>query len=126
MSDKYIRMKKLFFLIALLFVLPISAVAQATSESFTAYVGQRVQMKVTAEGTAPFTYAWYKGTTQITSATTDTLLFNSIQLSDAGSYKVVLTNFAGSGESQTVALVVIQAVAPSNVRITITVLPNTP
>lgn len=126
MSDKYIRMKKLFFLIASLFVLPISAVAQATSESFTAYVGQRVQMKVTAEGTAPFTYAWYKGTTQITSATTDTLLFNSIQLSDAGSYKVTLTNFAGSGESQTVALVVIQAVAPSNVRITITVLPNTP
>lgn len=118
-------MKKLFFLIASLFVLPISAVAQATSESFTAYVGQRVQMKVTAEGTAPFTYAWYKGTTLITSATTDTLLFNSIQLADAGSYKVVLTNFAGSGESQTVALVVIQAVAPSNVRITITVLPNT-
>lgn len=125
-GDKYCCMKKLFFLIATLLFVPISATAQVASETFNAYVGQRVQMKVTAEGTAPFTYAWYKGATQITSATTDTLLFSSIQLSDAGSYKVVLTNFAGSGESQTVALVVIQAVAPSNVRITITVLPNTP
>jgi hypothetical protein len=59
----------------------------------------------------------------ITAATMDTLLFNGIQLTDAGSYKVVLSNFAGSAESQTVALVVIQAVAPSNVRITITILP---
>ncbi len=118
-------MKNIFFLIAALLATPVSLAAQ-TPESFNVYVGQRVQMKATAEGTTPFTYAWYKGTTQITSATADTLLFNSIQLSDAGSYKVTLTNFAGSGESQTVALVVIQAVAPSNVRITITVLPNTP
>lgn len=117
-------MKKIFFLIAALLINPFSLGAQS-SESFNVYVGQRVQMRVTAEGTPPFTYAWFKGNTQI-SASTDILLFNSIQLSDAGSYKAVLTNFAGSAESQTVALVVIQAIAPSNVRITITVLPNTP
>jgi hypothetical protein len=97
--------------------------AQTAPESFTAYVGQKVELKVTAQGTAPFTYAWYKGANVITAATTDTLLFNGIQLTDAGSYKVVLSNFAGSAESQTVALVVIQAVAPSNVKITITILP---
>lgn len=115
-------MKKILLSFALL-LLPALSVAAQTTESFTAYVGQKVQLKVSAEGTAPFNYVWYKGNNTIASATTDTLLFNSIQLADAGSYKVALSNYAGSAESQTVALVTIQAVAPSNVRITITLLP---
>jgi hypothetical protein len=114
-------MRKLLLPFVLFFASVLGA--QTTPESFTAYVGQKVELKVTAQGTAPFTYVWYKGSSVITAATTDTLLFNGIQLTDAGSYKVVLSNFAGSAESQTVALVVIQAVAPSNVRITITILP---
>ena len=115
-------MKKLILFFALL-LLPAVSIAAQTTESFTAYVGQKVQLKVSAEGTPPFTYVWYKGSSIIASATTDTILFNSIQLTDAGSYKVSLSNFAGAAESQTVALVVIQAIAPSNVRITITILP---
>jgi hypothetical protein len=116
-------MRKLLLPFVLFFASVLGAQVAPSPESFTAYVGQKVELKVTAQGTAPFTYVWYKGANVVTAATTDTLLFNGIQLADAGSYKVVLSNFAGSAESQTVALVVIQAVAPSNVKITITILP---
>jgi hypothetical protein len=75
-------------------------------------------LTATADGTAPITYAWFKGTTQV--ATGSTLVFNSIQTADAGVYKAVATNPGGSTDSNLATLVVITPVAPFNVKITIT------
>ena len=86
--------------------------------SETVLTNTKVTLTATADGTGPITYAWFKGTTQV--ATGSTLVFNSIQTGDAGIYKAVATNVAGSTDSNLATLVVIVPVAPSNVKITIT------
>lgn len=68
--------------------------------------GQPASFTVTVSGTAPLSYQWYKGTSAIPSATQATLAFAAAQVSDAGSYKVVVTNAVGSVESSPATLAV--------------------
>ncbi len=86
--------------------------------SETVLTNTKVTLTVTADGTSPITYTWFKGSTQV--ATGSTLVFNSIQSADAGVYKAVATNAGGSTDSNLATLIVITPVAPSNVKITIT------
>jgi len=84
----------------------------------TVLVNSKVTLQATAEGTSPITFNWFKnGVAYGTPGTS--LVFNSIQLSDAGTYKATATNMAGSADSNNAIIVVITPVAPSNVRITI-------
>lgn len=114
-------MKKL--LSALLFSVLFTGVIAAQTPpnpdvSETVLTNTKVTLSVTADGTSPITYTWFKNNVQV--ATGTSLVFNSIQTTDAGTYKVTASNVAGSADSNNATLVVIVPVAPSNVKITIT------
>ncbi len=61
--------------------------------------GMRVVLSVTAEGTGPLSYQWRRGSSPIAGATDATLVFASIQTSDADYYTVKVTNAFGMAES---------------------------
>ena len=58
--------------------------------------GKMATFSSTATGLAPITYQWRKGGIDIPNATSNTLIFKHIELSDAASYTVVVTNPIGS------------------------------
>src|SRR5262249_53623920 len=73
-------------------------------QSQTNVVGSTVTLDVEARGTQPLAYQWRKDAIEIINATNAMLLFANLQLSNAGSYTVVVSNVEGSVTS-TVAYV---------------------
>lgn len=71
--------------------------------------GLVANFSVTATGTAPFTYQWYKNGGIVSGASSASLAINRVQMSDAGTYTVVIANSAGSVTSAPVALTVLAA-----------------
>lgn len=63
--------------------------------SVAASEGTAFTFSVSAAGTAPLQYQWLKNDAEITNATTTSYTINAAQLSDAGTYKVRITNTAG-------------------------------
>ncbi len=62
---------------------------------------------VTAEGTAPLSYQWYLNQTNVLAgATNTTLSLSNLQLTNAGTYTVWVTNVAGSQASSNAVLTV--------------------
>jgi hypothetical protein len=90
-----------------------SGTAAASSEPF--YTGTKITLRGEALGTPTPTFAWFKDNTQVSTGTD--LVFNSIQTSDAGVYKVRATNLAGSADSSDMTAVIITAVSPTQVKI---------
>ena len=90
---------------------------QPVSQSVLA--GTSVTLTVAASGTPTLTYQWHKGGVNIGGATSSSYTIGTVAAGDVGSYRVVVTNSAGSATSTAAALGVI--VAPSNAIITITV-----
>jgi hypothetical protein len=79
-----------------------------------AYVGQSATLSATCNGTAPFTYQWYKNDTPITNAIAASYAINSLQLTDSGNYTVVVSNSSGSAKSAVYTITVnSQAIAPT-------------
>jgi alpha-tubulin suppressor-like RCC1 family protein len=75
--------------------------------SLTVVVGQIATFTVVASGTVPMSYQWRKGTTDIAGATAPTLTLTNVQTSDAGNYRVVISNAAGSVTSAVATLTVL-------------------
>ena len=79
-------------------------------QSQTVPVGVNATFTVVASGTAPLSYQWKKGATilantgNISGATNATLTLTNVQLADAGSYSVTVTNAAGTATSNAAAL----------------------
>ncbi len=74
--------------------------------------GQTATFTVTATGTAPLSYQWKKGTTNITNATSASYTTPPTTLADSGSqFSVVVTNTAGNATSNAATLTVTAAVA---------------
>lgn len=114
-------MKKTLSILSLLVISTLGLAAQVAPNpdvSETVFTNTKVTLSVTADGTSPITYTWFKNNVQV--ATGTSLVFNSIQTSDAGTYKVTATNSIGSADSNNATVVVIVPVAPSNVKIVIT------
>lgn len=109
----------LTFLIAALCCAFVSLAAHADT-AFTATIGQKVYFTVTADGTAPFTYQWYKGGTAIAGATSSLYTIATAAVADAGVYTATVTNSAGTATSDQ-ATFAVQILPPSNVRIQINV-----
>ena len=86
----------------------VAAVAPTVSAPATQSVafGTAVSFSVTAAGTAPFTYQWQKGGVAIPGATAATYAIVSAQLTDAGTYTVVVTNALASVTSAAATLTV--------------------
>ena len=59
-------------------------------------LGSTALFTVSASGTPPLSYQWRRNGISVAGATGSTLTFSAVQLSDAGSYSVVVTNPAGS------------------------------
>lgn len=79
-----------------------------------AAVGDSVLFSVTASGTAPLSYQWYKNGTAITGAILAELSFAKVTAGDAANYHVTVTNAAGTIQSSTVTLSI---VAPEPARL---------
>lgn len=75
-------------------------------EAVDVMVGSTTNLTVEAEGEGTLTYQWYKGDIAIEGATNTTLDWESISLSDAGTYKVVVSDSNGSITSNEVVVAV--------------------
>lgn len=75
-------------------------------QSQTATVGGTATFVVQASGTPAPAYQWTRDGNNITGATTATLTLPNVQLSDAGAYRVVVSNAAGSITSNAATLTV--------------------
>jgi hypothetical protein len=76
----------------------------------TGTAGQTISFSVTASGTGPLSYQWYKYSTPVGNSATLTL--TNLQPSDAGTYGVHVTNAFGLAYSTNVGLTVNPATAP--------------
>lgn len=63
--------------------------------------GQNATFTVTASGTAPLSYQWYRGATPIAGATSASYTVTNAQPGDAGIYAVEVSNSAGSARTYT-------------------------
>ena len=81
-------------------------------QSQTVIVGQSVTFTVTAKGNPAPSYKWRKNGTSI-SGTSASYPISSAQLTDTGTYSVVVSNSEGSDTSNGAVLLVISTVAPT-------------
>jgi endonuclease/exonuclease/phosphatase family metal-dependent hydrolase len=75
-------------------------------QSQTVNVGASPTFTVVASGTAPLSYQWLLGGTNIPGATTNSCTRTNVQTNDAGNFTVVVTNIAGSVTSAVATLTV--------------------
>jgi len=84
---------------------PPSLLTQPLSQ--TVGVGSNLTLTVTANGTAPIAYQWWKDGNLVTNQTNASLNLTNVQTTDSGGYSVVLTNSLGSVTSSVAAISVL-------------------
>jgi hypothetical protein len=84
--------------------LALSFIAQPTNT--TVAYQHSTSLTVEAEGSAPLFYQWSFDTTNIAGATSGTLVLTNVQMSQAGSYSVVVSNYTASITSTNAILTV--------------------
>ncbi|MBO4797072.1 MAG: SUMF1/EgtB/PvdO family nonheme iron enzyme, partial [Verrucomicrobia bacterium] len=82
-------------------------------QSQTVFADDAVTVSVTAIGAEPLSYQWYKDGTAITGAIDSSYTINSVQMTDAGSYAVTVSNENGLAASKPAVLKVKEAVPPT-------------
>lgn len=91
---------------------PPSITTQPQSQNVNA--GASPNFTVVAAGTAPLSYQWFLGSTNIPGATTNSYTRSNVQTNDAGNYFVLVTNIAGSVTSLVATLTVQQVIVLTN------------
>jgi hypothetical protein len=105
---------------ALLTVTNVPPQITVQPKSQTNGVGTTVKFVVTATGTAPLSYQWQVGGINlvngavkngptISGATTNVLTIKNVQLTNSGSYTVIVTNYGGSVTSSNAVLTVLSS-----------------
>lgn len=89
-------------------------VIQTQPQSRSAAVGSSTTFSVIASGTAPLEYQWQRAQTNLPGAINATLTLNPVALTDAGAYRVIVSNSRGSATSDEATLTVTNA-APTSV-----------
>lgn len=69
--------------------------------------GGSYTFSVVVNGTQPFVYQWQKGGTNVSGASSSSLTLTNLTAFDSGSYRVVITNIAGTAISQDAVLTVL-------------------
>lgn len=106
-------MKKLLALFMLL------TVAEGRSDSAaSAMVGQTVTLTVTADGTPPLTFAWFKNGLVIPAAISPTLLLSPLAKTDSGVYSAQVANAAGFTLSDNASITVTPMLATLTANVT--------
>ena len=75
--------------------------------------GQRGVVEVVSEGVPEPACQWFLGTRLLEGATNGSLVFTSVQLSDAGAYSVTVSNTAGFLKSAVATLTILPAPGPA-------------
>ena len=89
--------------------------------SLTNNVGNNATFSVTHGGTAPFTYQWYYNTNSpLLNQTNISLTLTNLQLTNAGTYSVAITNSVGSTNSSFTQLTVWQPPTITNQPVSVT------
>jgi hypothetical protein len=91
---------------------PIAPVITAQPQPVTVSAGQTAQFSVTTTGTAPLSYQWQRNGVNIAGATAANWSVVNAQSANAGSYRVIVSNSAGSVTSTAATLTVTPAVPP--------------
>ena len=88
---------------------PVGSSPSITSQpsSQTVNAGATLSLSVSASGTTPFTYQWYRNGSAINGATTALFTISTAQGSDAGGYSVIVSNSAGTAVSTTATVSVV-------------------
>jgi hypothetical protein len=74
--------------------------------SQTVAAGGKATFDVTATGTAPLTYRWFKEARVLSSSTASAYVIDPVKVEDAGAYRVEVSNSAGSTVSNLATLTV--------------------
>ncbi|MFT3868812.1 MAG: immunoglobulin domain-containing protein [Nibricoccus sp.] len=104
-----------FFSSVLLLISSLALCGPAHADTMTAAVGQKVSIEVTANGSQPFTYQWYKNGTVIPNATSSTYVINAVAMSDDATYTATVTNSMDTTTSDAAVLTVIAALTPPTI-----------
>jgi len=80
--------------------------------SISVSVDESAELTVSATGTGPLQYQWQKNEVDISGANQSSLIINNAQLTDAGNFRVRVTNIAGQNFSNTATLTVIENAKP--------------
>ena len=97
--------------------LPTAPSITSQPKSQTVNTGSSVTFSVTATGTDPLSYQWYKNSSAISGATKSSYTINSVTTGDAGSYYVVVSNDLGTVTSSAATLTVNVPVTLSSITI---------
>jgi hypothetical protein len=84
---------------------PPTITVQPTNQ--TVALGTTVTLAVTATGTAPLSYQWQDGTNLVNGATNNILTIANAQLTNSGTYTVIVDNPGGSVTSSNAVLSVV-------------------
>src|SRR5262249_36157871 len=80
----------------------------------TAIISSNANLSAVATGTPPLAYQWFFNTnTFLSNATNSSLLITNAQLTNAGTYFVIVTNSFGMATSSVAALTVVAGFPPS-------------
>jgi hypothetical protein len=71
---------------------PVAPSITSQPKSDTVTAGQNATFSVTATGTSPLSYQWYKNGTAISGATSSSYTLTNVQAADAGPYTVTVSN----------------------------------
>jgi hypothetical protein len=86
---------------------PCQPVITTQPSSHSAVAGESATIGVVSTGTPPLAYQWSFNAQPLVGATQSSLIFTSVQFSNAGTYSVLITNLAGSTASQGATLAVV-------------------
>ena len=74
----------------------------------TVFVGSTASFSVVAEGTAPLSYQWRRGGSDLQGATNASLILENVEFADAGNYTVLVTSAGGTTGSTSAVLTVVE------------------
>ena len=94
-------------------IVPPTITTQPLSQ--TATQGTSVTFTVAASGGTPFSYQWQFNSSNISSATASSYTLANVQLTNAGSYSVVVSNLAGAATSSNATLTVTIPTTPPSI-----------
>ena len=85
----------------------------SSQQNLSVNQGASVQLAVATLGTAPLSYQWQFNGTNITGASASTLMLMNAQITNAGTYAVVVSNAWGSAKATNAVIAVLPATLPS-------------
>lgn len=85
-------------------LLSIPPVVLTATGGGTFFTGSNITLTATADGTAPLSYQWKKGSDILSGQNGPTLTLSNVTNADAGTYSVTVTNAGGTATSQNLVI----------------------